>query len=169
MEHDGTGITFGIVILVILAIIVGIAAILIAVFFSLSCYKTQKAVPEQYRQFPAWFCWMFLIPLAGYIFQWIMLPFGIPNSLRLYLESNHQAVRDAKTLFGLGLATVILPLLGWIPFVGIGSGIAALVLFIIYWVKVVQFRDRHLQKIIPQADQAQSTETKKPEEPGSES
>jgi cytochrome bd-type quinol oxidase subunit 1 len=128
------------------AIIGVIIGIIIAILFSWSLYAAMKKVPQEKRVFPAWFCWMFLIPIAGFVFEWIMLPFGIPKTFKQYLPKNQAAQDKAGNLFGVGLAYVILLWLLFIPYINILAGIAALVLFIIYWVQVVAFKKRFLVK-----------------------
>ncbi|MBK2123715.1 hypothetical protein [Fangia hongkongensis] len=111
---------------------------LIAVLFSLSIYKLAKRIDKDKQIFPAWFAWMFLIPIVGYVFRWMMLPFGIGKALKHY--DSAEIRKKGSTLFGLGLSVVILPLISWISFLSIAVAIASIVLFILYWVKAVQTR-----------------------------
>ncbi len=147
---------------ILIVSIIGIALFVVFILYLLSLFKAAKRVPQEHQVFPAWFVWMMLIPVAGYVFNWLMLPFGIPKSFEKYLSGNEQAVRDAKTLFGLGLTMVIIPLLLWIPFVNIVLGIGAFAVWIIYWVKVVSFRKKYLDAIIPPAPKSDEA-TSKPE------
>lgn len=120
-------------------------ALLIAnIFFCLSLYSAMKKVPEKHRCFPAWFSWMLAIPILHLIFAWMMLPFGIPKSFKHHLQDNQEAIAKAKSLFGVGLALVILMTLSVLPYVNLGTGVATFVLYIIYWVKVVKFKKRFL-------------------------
>lgn len=136
-QHLSTGETIGVIVIAIIFFI-------IFVLFCWSLYSALSRVPEDKQVFPAWFCWLLIIPLVGYVFSWLMLPFGIPRSFENYLSDNPAAVKKAKTLFGIGLAYVIIPLVAWIPIVGIPFSIAALVLWIIYWVKIVKFKNEYL-------------------------
>lgn len=114
------------------------------IFFCLSLYSAMKKVPEKQRSFPAWFSWMIAIPFLHLIFAWIMIPFGIPGSFKRHCQDNHAALAKAKSLFGVGLALVILMSLSILPYINIGTGVATLVLYIIYWVKIVKFKKRFL-------------------------
>lgn len=140
-------------------------ATLINIFFILSCYKTMRYVPEEKRVFPRWFLWMWIIPLVGFVFGWMMLPFGVPHGLRNTLSTNPDAVRSANTLKGLGLACMILITLSVITHGMFGSitgvhhsvvsttgslaaapfNIGFIVIWIIYWVKVVSFRRQYFE------------------------
>lgn len=127
--------------MIALALLFVFALFLIKVFFSLSCYRTMKKVPCHQRVAPAWLCWLFLIPLIGYIFEWIMLPFIIPNSIQQYKADNPTVVSKAKSLFGIGLAYLIISIALAIPVVNFFGFIAVFILWIIYWVKVVSIRE----------------------------
>lgn len=130
--------------LIVSAIIIGIILLLVYIFFYWTMYTTLKKIPENKRLFPAWFCWMQIIPVAGYIFNWLMMPFGLPRSFENHLKDNPEAVNQAKALFGIGLAYVILPLLMWIPFVNLILLIVSIILLIIYWVRLIRFKAKFL-------------------------
>lgn len=138
---------------IIAAFIIGLILFIIFIFFCWSLYSAMKRIPVEKQVFPAWFCWMLLIPIVGYVFSWMMLPFGIPRSFERHLEDNPEAVKKSKTLFGVGLAYVIIPLLAWIPIIGILLSIATIVLWIIYWVKVVNFKKQYLMGSTEKTDQ----------------
>jgi hypothetical protein len=90
---------------------------------------------------------MFFVPIASIVFLWIMIPFGIPISFKKATEGNAEAEHKTKILFGVGIAHVILISVGWIHvYPSISVGIAALVLFIIYWVLVARFKRDYLNK-----------------------
>jgi len=136
MAHDYAAIvTFSLVVVV---------GLIVSVFFSWSMYKALKLVPVEHYIFPRWFVWLMIIPVVGLFFQWMMLPFGIPQAFEKTVAGNEAGVRDAKKLFALGLAFVILVTLGIIPFFGFLTGIAGLIIWIIYWYQVVQFRQTYL-------------------------
>jgi len=122
-----------------------IAWFILFCFFCYSMFKALKLVPENHHQFPAWFTWLMLIPIVGYVFIWIMMPFGIPNAFK-----NHSAAKDpaalpaCKTIANFGLAYAILAILSFIPAFGWILAIIALVLFFIYWSKVITFRKTYL-------------------------
>lgn len=114
-------------------------SVIIAIFFSWTCYRTLSCIPKEKQTVPAWVCWLMIIPLLGFIIQWIMLPFAIPNSIKQAYPDNADVMKAAKTLFGIGLAFVILATISVIPVIGL-VGIASFILFIIYWVKVADIR-----------------------------
>jgi len=144
----------------------GLLIVLISIvalaFFCYALYDTMRRVPKEHRQFPAWFIWLFFIPLVGWVFQWIMLPFGIPNTLKKAFATNPVAVEKANTLFKIGLSQMIAFTLSFflshayskqITLTHISfsylllllSVIAAFVLWIIYWVRCVSFKNQFLK------------------------
>ncbi len=113
--------------------------IIINIFFSWTCYRTLSTVPKDKQTIPAWVCWLMIAPVVRVIFYWIILPFAIPNSLKKAFSENTELVKATRSLFGIGLAFVILATLSFVPLVGIVF-IAAIVLYIIYWIKVADIK-----------------------------
>lgn len=114
----------------------------VMLFFCWFMYDAMKRVPEEQQRFPAWFVWMMLIPLVGYIFMWMMLPFGIPRSFERATEGDLEAKKSSRKLFGFGLAWVILCFFWALP----PCFIAIIVLMILYWIEVSQFKKQFLLK-----------------------
>ena len=120
---------------------------IINIFFSISLYKALKRVPPEKLLFPAWFAWMFYVPVAGYVFYWLVLPFGVPRSFRQALPNNPEAQSRAGTLFGLGLTFCIFLTVSLIPYALAVVGLPWLIIWIIYWAKVVKFRKMYLMDL----------------------
>jgi len=124
-------------------LLMGIVYEIITAIFCFTLYTILQRITPEKRQFPNWFVWIFLIPYVGFIFQWIMLPFGIPNAFKNTFPVNQDAIAAADTLFKLGLAQVILTMFGiFFPIHPVNqvAGIAGIVLWILYWVKIIQFK-----------------------------
>lgn len=123
------------------SILISIIFLIINILFILSLCKTLALIPEDKYTFPRWFCWMMLIPVVGFVFMWMMLPFGIPSAIKENEPDNQQAVTAANGIFGLGLAYVVMLTVSlFIPLLFIFLGIGIFVVWIIYWVKVVKVR-----------------------------
>ena len=122
--------------------IISLIYIIIFILFLYSVYKCITKIPTEKRIFPAWFAWLCLIPIAGYVFMWLTLPFAVGKALQ---NSDDTWLQEkGRRLFGLGLALVILPLFTFIPLVNIFIGIAELIIFIIYWSNTAQINKRIL-------------------------
>jgi len=112
----------------------------IRIFFILSLCKTMGRVPSQHHKFPRWFLWMFMIPIVGFIFSWIMIPFGVPYTLRNAADDNTELTSRAKSLFVIGLVLMITHCLLILPILNVIALPACFVLWIVYWAKVVSIR-----------------------------
>lgn len=110
--------------------------LLITIAFNYHVYQCLANIPPEDKVFPAWFAWLNLLPFLGYIFMWMTLPFGVGSALQKNADPNIK--NKGSTLFGLGLALVILPLYWFIPLINIFIVITSIILFIIYWVKIRQ-------------------------------
>lgn len=122
------------------------------ILFACSLQKTMNRVPKEKRIFPNWFIWMRFIPFVGMIFEWMMIPFGIPGGVRNAVTGNASAQSAAITLKIIGLFLVICESFGFfVGMLGLASIFVMPVLvvliytfLIIYWVKVVSFRKKYL-------------------------
>ncbi|MCX7121186.1 MAG: hypothetical protein NTZ67_05380 [Gammaproteobacteria bacterium] len=124
---------------------IGIFLVILTVtfFYCLTLTRVLKCIPQDKQKFPAWFVWLFLIPIVGYIFQWIMLPFGIPAALKKHFSTNQDAIEQAETLFKIGLAQVILEMVSifvFIPPINDISSLLGFSMLIFYWVKILKFK-----------------------------
>lgn len=121
-----------------------VAILIVQILYLLSLYTAMESVPQPKRVFPSWFVWLMIIPMVGFIFAWIMEPFGLPNSFAAAAEGNEKMKEDSRMLFGIGLAHMILLSVSIIPVIGWVTVFVAFVLWIIYWVKVVNFKNTYL-------------------------
>lgn len=123
------------------------AVFLITIFYCYVLHQILRRVPRENQQFPSWFVWLFLIPWVGLIFQWIMLPFGIPNAFKKTFSTNQEAIRAADMLVKLALAQLILTMFGiFFPIQPINqiAAILGLIFWIIYWIMIVRFKNKYL-------------------------
>lgn len=131
------------IILISIIVIIYIPAIL----FCRSVYKTLSIIPAQHQPVPAWLSWLMLIPIVDIVFIWIILPFAMPNAIKRSFPQNNALQQQAKTLFALGLSIAIIKTLllltSFIDAVSITTilWIAALIIWIIYWVKIVAAKE----------------------------
>lgn len=132
--------------LILSIVLIGVV-FLITLFYCWILFQILQRVPKENQQFPSWFVWLFVIPWLGFVFQWLMLPYGIPNALKKTYANNQDAVNAAETLFKIGLGQVILTTLGILTPINVLNqilAIAGIVLWILYWVKIVKFRNTYM-------------------------
>lgn len=88
-----------------LAILIAVVAInILAAYF---LWDGISRIPKEHRNVEPYFAWLTLIPLAGLVFLWILLPFAIPRSLRAYFASQQKDSADIDYGKTFGLGTMI--------------------------------------------------------------
>lgn len=119
----------------------------ITVFFCWTLFDILGRIPVENQKFPRWFVWLILIPYIGFVFQWLMLPFGIPTALRKTFPANQEAINAAEMLFKVGLALVIFTSFGLFfhisPINQITTGLWV-ISWIAYWILIVKFKNKYL-------------------------
>ena len=106
-----------------------------AIFFLLTLQKTLEAISTENRRIPPSNVWLMLIPLFNIVWQFIMVD-KISESIAAECSKLNISRNEPKPTYNIGLAWNICNILSFLPFVGL----AALVTFIIYWVKVAEYK-----------------------------
>lgn len=139
----------GLLIIFLIGFFIAIMAV-VNIFYLLSIYKTLSYVPHDKRCMPNAFIWLSYIPLAGIVFYWLMQLIGIPASLSNALSNNVEAVREAKKLRLISIIKLLLvALILYCSFthsfaiLSFFAVITTLILWILYWVKIVDFRKEY--------------------------
>ena len=124
--------TFEIFFLLAVFIIILIPGIL----FLLTLQKTMNVVSPQNRKMPPSNVWLMLIPIFNIVWQFIMVD-KISESIMEECAHLNIATKERKPTYNAGLTWNICNLISFIPALG---AIASLVTFILYWVKVNEFK-----------------------------
>ena len=114
----------------------GIIFLVPYIFFLLTLQNTLKAISYENRKMPPANVWLMLIPLFNIVWQFIMVN-NIADSIKAECERLHIPVKENKPTAGIGLAWNISSVCFFIPF----ASLASLVLWIIYWVKVNEYKN----------------------------
>lgn len=124
-------------------VFIGIAiGVLIYVFYLKNLQDLLKECDRSNLQMPAVNVWLMFIPLFSIVYAFIMYP-KISESVKREFESRN-ASQPGDYLKTLGLTMAILGAVGVIPVDALKGivGLASLVLFIIYWVKAAEMKNK---------------------------
>ena len=131
-----------IVILVVVAVIFGISLIPM-IFFLLTLQNTLNAISFENRKMEPGLVWLSLIPLFGLVWQFIIVD-RMAGSLQAEFAKREMATEEARPGNSIGLVYCILFCCSLIPFVGYITSIAGLICWIIYWIKINDYKNRLL-------------------------
>ncbi len=84
--------------------------------------------------------WLSLIPLFGIVWQFIIVT-RISESLRAEFDERQISVPEEKPGYGLGIAYCVLYCCSIIPILGGLASLGGLVVWIIYWVKINEYKN----------------------------
>lgn len=130
-------VTFGVFIFIGLAI-----GILIYVFYLKNLQDLLKECEKSNLQMPPANVWLMFIPFFSIVYGFIMYP-KISESIKREFESRN-APQSGDYLKTLGIVMPILSAVGLIPVDALKGivGLAGLVIFIIYWVKSAEMKNK---------------------------
>jgi hypothetical protein len=111
-----------------------IVAIIIQVFFILTCSRCVEKVSRRNRAIEPGACWLQIIPLFNLYYTFVLTS-KVSESVRNEYESRRLRP-DGDFGKQIGMWWAICNVASLVPYLGTLTGLVGLVLFIIYWVKV---------------------------------
>jgi len=106
------------------------------VLFLLTLQNTLNAISYENRRMPPANVWLMFIPLFNIVWQFILVT-SVADSIKAECERLHIPVTEGRPTAGIGLAWNICSVCFFVPF----APLASLVLWIIYWVKVNEYKN----------------------------
>jgi hypothetical protein len=135
-------------ILSIVMMLILLAMIFLYVWFVKTLYGLMSSVSSEKRFYPAWLCWLLVVPVLNYPAGWLIFPFAIPKTVKNGSESKEVGVKS-KLLFKLGLVVQLCPLvtvyLGGVPMLGVLLLMIWLASLIWYWVVASALKAKYFQ------------------------
>ncbi len=105
------------------------------IFYLITMQNTFNEISPENRKMEAGLVWLTLIPLFGLVWQFIIVN-RMADSLKLeFAKRNIKEVEDRPGI-SIGLTFCILFCCSIIPILGFLTGIAGLICWIVYWVKI---------------------------------
>lgn len=111
------------------------------IFYLITLQNTLKEISIENRKMKPSQVWLMLIPLFGIAWQFIMIN-RISESLKSEFSSRSISINEEKPGYNIGLTYCILFCCGWIPVLGLLAAIGGLVCWIVYWVKINDFKKK---------------------------
>lgn len=136
-NHAYEGLAIGAIIAIVFFAV--IIALIPTIFYLLTLQNTLKAVSVQNQRMNPGQVWLMLIPLFGTVWHFIIVQ-RISESIKAEFEMRRLTPKEDRPAYSIGLAMCICACCGIIPFLGGLAGLAALVLWIIYWVRVADYK-----------------------------
>ncbi len=130
------------IILVVVAIIFGISLVPM-IFFLLTLQNTLNAISFENRKMEPGLVWLSLIPIFGLVWQFMVVD-RMAGSLQAEFAKRGVAIEEARPGNSIGLAYCILFCCSLIPFLGYLTSIPVLICWIIYWIKINDYKNRLL-------------------------
>jgi hypothetical protein len=123
-------------IIVVCSVAVALLALLVPTIIYLAALQKalQRCAPES-RTMPPGQVWLMLIPLFNVFWQFIVV-LRLASSLRNEFLRRQLPLAEPEPGKTLGLAMCVLIATSWIPILGMFTGPASLVCWILYWVKI---------------------------------
>jgi hypothetical protein len=128
-----------------------------AILFLITQQNTLKAIQPQNRSMAPGEVWLQLIPLFNLIWMFIVVT-RISDSIRKEFHSRAEnsllglpdpslvAEMNKRPTYDIGIAYCVLNLCGIVPVIGTFAGLAGLICWIIYWVKLAEYKNK-LEKL----------------------
>jgi hypothetical protein len=114
------------------------------IFFLITLQNTFKEVKIENRRMQPGEVWLMLIPLFGLVWQFIIVN-RLADSLKLEFTQRSIDINEFRPGYSIGLAYCVLFCCSIIPFLGFFTSIAGFICWIIYWVKISDFKNKLIQ------------------------
>lgn len=123
--------------IVVVSLIVFAVMLIPLIFYLLTLQKAMNRVSPENRAMAPGMVWLMFVPLFNIVWHFFIV-INLAKSLGAEFKKRN-ITADAEPGKGIGLAMCILACCGIIPIINWFSGIATLVCWIMYWVKIAGF------------------------------
>jgi divalent metal cation (Fe/Co/Zn/Cd) transporter len=124
----------------VMILIVLVIGLIPCIFYLLTLQNTLKAIAPENRKMEPGQVWLMLIPIFGNVWNFIVVN-RMADSIQAQLNKAGVSV-TSRPAHGVGIAMCVLFCTGWIPVVGGLGSVAGLICWIIYWVKISEFKKK---------------------------
>lgn len=109
------------------------------VFYLLTLQRTLKEISTENRKMPPEQVWLSIIPVFGIVWQFFIVS-RLSDSLALELAKRNVYAEERRPAYNIGIAYCILISAVIIPYINILASLGGLVCWVLYWLKVNDYR-----------------------------
>lgn len=111
-----------------------------AIFYIVTLQSTFNTISAENRKMSSSNVWLLLVPLFGIVWHFIVVD-NLATSINAEAKSKDIKIAEPRPAYNIGLAMCILNCLFFIPGVNFFTGTAALICWILYWVKIAGYKN----------------------------
>lgn len=124
-----------------MVVLIAVAILLVpAILYLITLQNTLKAISPENRKMEPGMVWLLLIPLFNIVWNFIVVN-RMADSIQAELRKKGTNVTE-RPAYNVGIALCIISCVTWIPFIGSLASIGGLICWIVYWVKIAEFKRR---------------------------
>jgi hypothetical protein len=127
---------FTLLLIILLAVCIGL---LPKIFYLITLQKTMNAIRPEFRKMPPGQVWLELIPLFGMVWQFFNV-INVSDSLKKEFDARGIPTAEERPAYPIGLTFCILFCCSVVPILGGLAAIGGLVCWIIFWVKIANYK-----------------------------
>ncbi len=127
---------FTLLLIILLAVCIGL---LPKIFYLITLQKTMNAIRPEFRKMPSGQVWLELIPLFGMVWQFFNV-INVSDSLKREFDARGIPTAEPRPAYPIGLTFCILFCCSVVPILGGLAAIGGLVCWIIFWVKIANYK-----------------------------
>lgn len=110
------------------------------IFYLIMLQSTLESISPENRRMSPGNVWLLLIPLFGIIWHFIIVN-NIADSISAEANARGTKIGDPRPGYDIGLAMCILGCFFFVPGLNILTGIAGLICWILYWVRISSYKN----------------------------
>lgn len=142
---DGSDIAGGFGALLIILIAIGIG-LLPKIFYLITLQNAMNTVRPEFRKMPPGQVWLELIPLFGLVWQFFNV-INVSDSLKKEFVARGIPTAEERPGYSVGITFCILFCCSVVPILGVLAAIGGIVCWIIFWVKIANYRAELLRNL----------------------
>lgn len=122
-----------------IAIAVFVLILIPGIFYLITLQRTLEAVSVENRAMPPGQVWLLLIPVFNFVWHFIVT-IKISDSIKNECGRLSIATSESRPTYSLGMSLCVLSIASYIPMIGTMITLVTLVVWILYWIKVNDYR-----------------------------